>query len=97
MAWFSMTDVDIVDRGECGSYPQFSLLCVMIPASEFPWKDLPEGTTVCDIGCGNGFVPLRISKAHPHLRFTMQDREYVLEDTKAVCVSLVSACHGRDY
>ncbi|EIM91130.1 S-adenosyl-L-methionine-dependent methyltransferase [Stereum hirsutum FP-91666 SS1] len=65
MAWFSMTDVDIVDR-------------------EFPWKDLPEGTTVCDIGCGNGFVPLRISKAHPHLRFTMQDREYVLEDTKAL-------------
>lgn len=50
----------------------------------FPWKDLPKGTTVCDVGGGVGAILLRLAKAYPHLRFTLHDAEPVLQHAQQV-------------
>ncbi|EJT99249.1 S-adenosyl-L-methionine-dependent methyltransferase [Dacryopinax primogenitus] len=47
--------------------------------TDYPWKDLPKGTTVVDIGGGEGGLVMSIAKAHPHLQFVDQDRPEVEE------------------
>lgn len=45
---------------------------------------MPDPTSVCDLGSGIGLVSLALSKAHPHLRLTLQDLPHVVEQSKAV-------------
>jgi len=52
----------------------------------FPWKDLPEGSTIVDVGGGKGQVSKAIAEAVPHLKFVVQDRPEVI-DTSAIPVS----------
>jgi len=49
-------------------------------ATGFPWKDLPENSTVCDVGGGKGDISLEIHKAIPHLKFVVQDQEKTIEN-----------------
>jgi len=41
--------------------------------SEFPWKELGDGATVCDVGGGIGDISLQLAKAYPNLRLILQD------------------------
>lgn len=40
----------------------------------FPFKDLPPGTTICDLGGGFGHVSMHIAKSCPQLRIVLQDQ-----------------------
>ncbi|KIM78316.1 hypothetical protein PILCRDRAFT_595321 [Piloderma croceum F 1598] len=46
---------------------------------DFPWNDMPAGTTFCDVGGGIGSVSMALVKAHPHLKVTLQDLPNVIE------------------
>jgi hypothetical protein len=65
----------------------YSLLISRSTGPEFAWKDMPAGTTFCDIGGGIGSVSMALAKAHPHLKVTLQDLPSVIE--QAFCVSMV--------
>ncbi|KAJ3504648.1 hypothetical protein NLJ89_g7830 [Agrocybe chaxingu] len=40
---------------------------------EFPWKELGDGATVCDLGGGVGNIALQLAKAYPTLQLKLQD------------------------
>ncbi|EIM90605.1 S-adenosyl-L-methionine-dependent methyltransferase [Stereum hirsutum FP-91666 SS1] len=46
----------------------------------YPWQSLPSGTTICDVGGGNGHAMLNLLKAFPHLRVVVQDLKAAVED-----------------
>lgn len=46
------------------------LLCKF---TEFPWKELGDGASVCDVGGGVGNISLRLAKAYPTLNLKLQD------------------------
>jgi hypothetical protein len=50
----------------------------------FPFKDLPEGATVVDVGAGVGGASLAFAKAAPHVNFVLQDRPEVVAEAQAV-------------
>ncbi|KAG6919697.1 hypothetical protein DXG01_002643 [Tephrocybe rancida] len=39
----------------------------------FPWGELPNGATVCDVGGGVGALSIQLAKAYPKLRYKLQD------------------------
>ncbi|RDB18706.1 3-O-methyltransferase 2 [Hypsizygus marmoreus] len=39
----------------------------------FPWKELPPGSTVCDVGGGVGNISMQLAKAYPQLQLKLQD------------------------
>ncbi|KAF8058207.1 S-adenosyl-L-methionine-dependent methyltransferase [Lyophyllum atratum] len=39
----------------------------------FPWGELPQNASVCDIGGGVGTVTMRLAKAYPGLLYKLQD------------------------
>ncbi|KAI0044137.1 S-adenosyl-L-methionine-dependent methyltransferase [Auriscalpium vulgare] len=41
--------------------------------TQFPWNELPQGATVCDVGGGVGTVSIELAKAHHNLHITLQD------------------------
>src|ERR1700753_1993309 len=63
----------------------------------FPWGNLPQNTTICDIGGGNGHVTRELFKAQPGLKAVIQDLGPVLQGDKAVrsllCSSLRDVTH----
>ena len=48
----------------------------------FPWKSLPEGTTVCDVGGGIGHITMHFAKACPQIRVVLQDLPPTVEQAK---------------
>lgn len=50
----------------------------------YPWQSLPSGTTICDVGGGNGHAMLNLLKAFPHLRAVVQDLKAAVEDGQEV-------------
>jgi 2-polyprenyl-3-methyl-5-hydroxy-6-metoxy-1,4-benzoquinol methylase len=46
---------------------------------EFPWAELPAGTTLCDVGGGIGNMAMHIAKAHPHIQVKLQDQPKQIE------------------
>src|SRR6266446_6344938 len=49
-------------------------MLLMVEAGlEYPWKELYNGATVCDVGGGVGNIPLQLAKAHPKLQLILQD------------------------
>jgi hypothetical protein len=51
----------------------FGLFLMLEVCLEFPWKDLGNGATVCDVGGGIGNITLQLAKAHPNLQLVLQD------------------------
>lgn len=51
----------------------------------FPWKDLPDGAKVVDVGGNVGSVSLVVAKQYPQLKFVVQDRPDVV--TRAASVN----------
>ena len=54
----------------------------MTLTSGFPWKSLPEGTTVCDVGGGIGHITLHFAKACPQIRVVLQDLPPTVEQAR---------------
>ncbi|KAG6807436.1 hypothetical protein H0H92_007557 [Tricholoma furcatifolium] len=52
----------------------------------FDWSSLPEDALVIDCGGGIGSSARTVLKAHPKLKFLIQDMPNVVEDGKRVCV-----------
>ncbi|KAF8194080.1 O-methyltransferase-domain-containing protein [Pholiota molesta] len=47
---------------------------------EFPWKELPTGTTIVDVAGGVGYMALELARRFPSLHLTLQDLpERILE------------------
>lgn len=40
---------------------------------EYPWNELPAGTTVCDVGGGIGALTMQLARKYPHLQLKLQD------------------------
>ncbi|KAH7918466.1 S-adenosyl-L-methionine-dependent methyltransferase [Leucogyrophana mollusca] len=51
----------------------------------FDWGSLLPGSVVVDVGGGIGVSCLALAKAHPHLRYVVQDRPSVVELGKKHC------------
>ena len=49
---------------------------------EFPWKELGNGATVCDVAGGIGNISLQLAKAHPNLRLILQDLPERIQQAK---------------
>ena len=41
--------------------------------SDYPWQDLPENATVCDVGGGIGHITMQLHRSHPKLQLILQD------------------------
>ncbi|KAJ7262897.1 S-adenosyl-L-methionine-dependent methyltransferase [Mycena rebaudengoi] len=48
----------------------------------YPWTDLPAGTSICDVGGGNGHATAMLLNAFPHLKFVLQDLPAVVDQGK---------------
>ena len=55
--------------------------------AEFPWNDLPTGTTVCDVGSGVGMVSIELARKYPNLHLTLQDLPHIIEQARTVSKS----------
>lgn len=55
---------------------------IKLRALDYPWKDLGNNASVCDVGCGIGTVSIALAKAHPNLQFILQDLPRRLEQAK---------------
>jgi hypothetical protein len=53
-------------------------------AIDYPWTDLPAGSSICDVGGGNGHVTAMLLNAFPHLKFVLQDLPAVVDQGKEV-------------
>src|SRR5260370_32740262 len=53
---------------------------IALLATGYDWKALPKGSVVVDVGGGVGSVTKVLVKAHPHLKFIIQDRPTVIAD-----------------
>ena len=49
---------------------------------EFPWKELGDGATVCDVAGGVGNISLQLAKAYPNLRLILQDLPERIQQAK---------------
>ena len=49
---------------------------------EFPWKELGDGATVCDVAGGVGNICLQLAKTHPNLRLILQDLPERIQQAK---------------
>lgn len=63
----------------------------------YPWQSLPSGTTICDVGGGNGHAMLNLLKAFPHLRVVIQDLKAAVEDGQEVSISSPPSVFTRMY
>ncbi|TFY65534.1 hypothetical protein EVG20_g5551 [Dentipellis fragilis] len=63
---------------------QFEDVLIVKHPPDFPRKDLPSGTTVCDLGGGIGTMAMDLAKTHHHLRLTLQDLPSVIDHARRV-------------
>ena len=59
----------------CRSKINSSLLLIStsIQSAEFPWNELGDGASVCDVGGGVGAMTLQLAKRYPTLNLKLQD------------------------
>ncbi|KAE9393796.1 S-adenosyl-L-methionine-dependent methyltransferase [Gymnopus androsaceus JB14] len=83
--WYNQKDPESVARsqrfriamtGMTKMEPETAIL------SGFQWKDLPEGSTIVDVGGGVGSSSLIIAKTVPHLNIVIQDQPQTIADAK---------------
>ncbi|KAJ7711011.1 O-methyltransferase [Mycena metata] len=48
----------------------------------FPWKSLPEGAILVDVGGGNGHVSMQIAQGNPQLHVVVQDLEHAVDGAR---------------
>ncbi|KAI5119287.1 hypothetical protein M0805_008066 [Coniferiporia weirii] len=48
----------------------------------FDWASLPAGSKFVDVGAGVGSQSMLLARAHPHLKFVLQDREETIGQAK---------------
>jgi hypothetical protein len=53
----------------------------------FAWNELPKDSLVVDVGGGIGSAALAVLRAHPHLRFVVQDLPGPIADGRKVRVA----------
>ncbi|XP_006460606.1 hypothetical protein AGABI2DRAFT_117546 [Agaricus bisporus var. bisporus H97] len=46
---------------------------------DFPWGQLPKGTSVCDVGGGVGNISIQLAKSYPSLHLVLQDLPHQLK------------------
>ncbi|KZP34272.1 S-adenosyl-L-methionine-dependent methyltransferase [Athelia psychrophila] len=51
-------------------------------AQTYPFAELPENSTFCDVGGNVGHVCMEVVKTHPKIHVTLQDQPSVLEQAK---------------
>ncbi|KAL2050988.1 hypothetical protein ABVK25_008734 [Lepraria finkii] len=49
---------------------------------DYPWRDLPQGATVVDVGGGVGGFLIQLLSAYPHLKCICQDRAEVIKQAR---------------
>jgi len=49
---------------------------------EYPWRELGNGATVCDVGGGIGNILLQLAKAQPNLQLILQDSPERIKQAK---------------
>ena len=54
-------------------FENFIPLIFYLHNKEFPWKELGDGASVCDVGGGIGNITLQLAKAYPTLKLKLQD------------------------
>ena len=50
-----------------------SFIFISIQSTEFPWKELGDGASVCDVGGRMRNVTLQLAKSYPTLNLKLQD------------------------
>jgi len=53
-------------------------MCVI---EEFPWGELPSGTTICDVGGGIGNMSIALLKRYSHVKVVLQDLPSVISNS----------------
>lgn len=84
IGWARITDNSALTQGESSYSVGNATPYANIVDLEFAWKDMPAGTTFCDVGGGLGSVSIRMAKAHPHIKITLQDVPSVVERARSV-------------
>jgi 16S rRNA A1518/A1519 N6-dimethyltransferase RsmA/KsgA/DIM1 with predicted DNA glycosylase/AP lyase activity len=59
-----------------------SLVDKGVIAKAWPWSTCAPGTTICDVGGGNGHGSLELVNKYPHLKVIIQDRPAVIQQAK---------------
>ncbi|KAE9396648.1 S-adenosyl-L-methionine-dependent methyltransferase [Gymnopus androsaceus JB14] len=49
---------------------------------DFPWKDLPKGASICDVGGGIGHISIQLAKTYPDLRIVLQDLPQTIQQAE---------------
>lgn len=70
--------------GRVNSLSGADCFCLSSGTKDFPWREVGPGTTLVDVGSGQGSLLLPILKEYPLLEGVAQDRAEVLELTKKV-------------
>jgi hypothetical protein len=87
IGWAKLTDNTSIVQGKWpfrdSSRPKLN------SRSDFPWEDVPSGTTFCDVGGGIGSVSMELVKAHSNLKVTLQDLPCVIEQARTVSYFLI--------
>lgn len=78
------TNPDLAKRFGSGMVGWANLTGSLSLVQDFPWQDMPSGTTFCDIGGGIGTVSMPLAKAHPHLKLTLQEQQSFIEQARSV-------------
>lgn len=53
---------------------------------------MPASTTFCDVGGGIGSVSIKMAKAHPHIKITLQDVPSVIERARSASIPQLFSC-----
>lgn len=70
----SVTGQGVVVKGRKWHHSSYLPLLTVQP-SVYPWKELPMGTVICDLGGSNGHAMLQVAKAASQVKVIVQDLE----------------------
>lgn len=73
VGWGSATEASSVITGMSIYWKQYKHRLLLTKSTEFPWKELGDGASVCDVGGGIGNITLQLAKAYPTLNLKLQD------------------------
>ncbi|THH21842.1 hypothetical protein EUX98_g8274 [Antrodiella citrinella] len=82
----SVNPVSSVEQGRCFDDAMIGfgrVLNVQSTIHNFPWMDLPHGTTVCHLGSGLEYMSLDIARLNPGIRVVLQDQPGTVAQAKA--------------
>lgn len=83
IGWGQVTGKGMLLKGLPNFWATVATKLITLSAA-YPWASLPEGTTVCDLGGGNGHVTLDLIRSFPQLRIVLQDLQSVVDEGRKV-------------